>query len=175
MGSKVADRLIWAVETLAPEPGDRVLEVGCGHGVAVTLVCERLVDGHVTAIDRSPAMIRAAEKRNRAFVDAGRARFESASLSDADFGDQRFDRIFAVNVRDFATRPEQQLPAIRRWLAPQGIVAVFFQAPPGTRSNHTTELVRHNLEQHGFRIVRMLSKTLESAPVECVTADLPAA
>jgi cyclopropane fatty-acyl-phospholipid synthase-like methyltransferase len=39
MNAKAADRLVWAVDTMAIRPTDRVLEIGCGHGVAVTLVC----------------------------------------------------------------------------------------------------------------------------------------
>lgn len=38
-------RIDWAVAVVAPKPSDQLLEIGCGHGVAVTKVCERLVDG----------------------------------------------------------------------------------------------------------------------------------
>ncbi len=57
MAGKASERFVWAVDTLEVRPADRLLEVGCGHGVAVSLVCERLTTGTVTAIDRSPKMI----------------------------------------------------------------------------------------------------------------------
>ena len=89
MAVKASERFVWAVATLEVSPADHLLEVGCGHGVAVSLVCERLTTGTITAIDRSPQMIEMATRRNREHVDAGRAALEAVSLEDVDFGNRR--------------------------------------------------------------------------------------
>ena len=129
----VSERLRAVVERLDIRPNDRVLEIGCGHGVAATLVCERLEGGHLTAVDRSAKMIQAATRRNAAYVEAGRAEFLVASLEDLDLGDRRFDKIFAVRVGLFHREPERARGIVERWLAPGGAVFVFFDepSPPG--------------------------------------------
>jgi len=123
-------RLEAVVDALDIRPGDRVLEIGCGHGVAATLVCERLDGGSYTAIDRSAKMIAAARKRNAAHVEAGTAEFLVAALEDADLGDRRFDHVFAVRVGLFHREPARARALARRWLAPGGGVSAVFD-PPG--------------------------------------------
>ena len=71
--------------------------------VAATFVCERLVGGHLTAVDRSAKMVEAAARRNAAYVDAGTADFVVAGLEELDLGDRRFDKIFAVRIGDSST------------------------------------------------------------------------
>jgi ubiquinone/menaquinone biosynthesis C-methylase UbiE len=114
----MSDRLRGVVERLDVRPGDRVLEIGCGHGVAATLVCER--GGRLTAIDRSPKMVEAATRRNAEYVEAGTAEFLLASLEELELGDRRFERIFAVRVGLFHREPERAQRLAERWLAPGG-------------------------------------------------------
>jgi ubiquinone/menaquinone biosynthesis C-methylase UbiE len=129
----VSERLRPVVEQLDVRPDDRVLEIGCGHGVAATLVCERLEGGHLTAVDRSAKMIQAATRRNEAYVEAGRAEFLLADLEDLDLGERRFDKIFAVRVGLFHREPERARGIVERWLAPGGELFVFFDTPANNR------------------------------------------
>jgi ubiquinone/menaquinone biosynthesis C-methylase UbiE len=123
------DRLRSIVEQLDIRPDDRVLEIGCGHGIAATLVCERLEDGHLTAVDRSPKMIEAAARRNAAYVEAGKAEFLVADVEDMDLGDRRFDKVFAVRVGLFHREPERARALVRKWLAPAARIYSFYDEP----------------------------------------------
>ena len=172
MPSKVSERLMWAVEVLDIDPGDRVLEVGCGHGVAVSLVCERLgPEGRITAIDRSQKMIAAARRRNRLHVASGRAVLEAVALEDVELVDQRFDKVFAFNVAPFWLAPKEALEVVREHLAPGGAVYVFWDA----RRQHGSALgkrLSERLLRGGFSIDRVLVRKLKPVPAVCVIGRL---
>ncbi len=130
------------VEKMDIGPGDRVLEIGCGHGVAATLVCERLEEGHLTAVDRSEKMIQAAARRNATHVEAGRAEFLVAHLEGLDLKDRRFDKNFAARVGLFHREPERARGMVERWLAPGGELFVFFDQPSGKRVHRISPTIR---------------------------------
>ncbi|MFJ4976572.1 SAM-dependent methyltransferase [Streptomyces coeruleorubidus] len=147
----VPERLTWAVRILDPEPADRVLEIGCGRGVAVALVRDRLVTGTVTGIDRSAKAVEAARRRNSDALATGRAVFHTVSLEDADFATGSFDRILAVNVNLFWTRPaDRELAALGRWLVPGGLLCLCWEPPDGKRAGEIAAKVEPAVAGHGF-------------------------
>jgi ubiquinone/menaquinone biosynthesis C-methylase UbiE len=122
----MTDRLEAIVAGLDVAPGARVLEIGCGHGVAATHLLARLEHGRLTAVDRSPKMIAAAARRNADAVAAGRAEFLVAELEDLGLGDRRFDLVLAVRVGLFHREPERARRLVEPWLAPGGTVHAFY-------------------------------------------------
>ena len=167
---QIPERLAWAVETLAVGPTDRVLEIGCGTGVAVALVCERLAGGRITAIDRSPAMVGAARKRNREHLASGKAVIEQVALKDADFGGERFDRIFAVNVNLFWLGPADEPTVVKRLLAPGGAAYLFYQPPSIAQVPRVVDGCGALLRSHGFAVETVIREELRGGPGVCIIA-----
>jgi SAM-dependent methyltransferase len=171
---KASERFVWAVDTLGVRPADRLLEVGCGHGVAVSLVCEKLTSGTIVAIDRSPKMVEMATRRNREHVDAGRARFEAVALEDADFGDRRFDKVFSFNVAPFWHKAERSLDAVRDHLVQDALVYVFWDArhfaAEGGRALGNDLAGR--LREGGLDVDGVLVEDLRPVPAVCVKGRL---
>src|SRR5882672_3661615 len=174
MASKASERFVWAVDTLEVRPADRLLEVGCGHGVAVSLICEKLTTGRITGIDRSPRMIEMATRRNRQHIAAGRAALEAVPLEEADLREQRFDKVFAFNVAPFWLRPQAAFGAVNRHLAPDGAVYLFWDArhtAPG-RVRELSEQVKEKVRLGGFSVSRVLIRDMRPVPAVCVIGRL---
>ena len=158
---KSSDRLAWVVDALEVAPADRILEVGCGHGVAVSLVCERLRSGRITAVDRSAKMIEVAAKRNERHTD--KLRLIVAPIEEADLGDEAYDKVFAVHVAALH-KPGGALDVVRERLVPGGRLYLFSQAPswrePAPAEQFGDEL-RPVLEGAGLAVERVQVKELE--------------
>lgn len=162
----IPKRISAAVEHLAPQPDDQVLEIGCGNGAAAALVCERLVGGHLVAIDRSEKQIRLASGRLRPHLQAGRASLQVAALESAPLGDARFDKIFAINVNCFWLRYEQPLAVVKRLLKPDGAFFIFYEHPATAKMIEVAPVLRANLVQSGLAIWQ---ETM-SGPVYCLAS-----
>lgn len=125
----MSDRIHRFVEAMNVQPGDRILEIGCGHGVAASLICQKLDTGQYVGIDRSPKMIAAAMKRNAQFVSAAQAGFVLAELESYNPGERRFDKVFAMRVRFFHDKPLEAKRLVAGWLAPTGRLFVEYDEP----------------------------------------------
>jgi SAM-dependent methyltransferase len=130
----------WAVDLLDLRPSDRVIELGCGPGIALAAMADRITHGVAVGVDHSPVMIRQAGRRNAARVAEGRvllvrARVEDLLVADGDpTGDvdpgpfaEPFQAALSVNSVGFWEQPKQRLAALRRLMAPAGRVALVSQ------------------------------------------------
>lgn len=163
-------RIARAVELLAPRPGERVLELGCGPGVAVDLIAAALGDadgGRIDAIDRSATAIERAEARNAAHVAAGRATFAQVALEAFAPPAHAYDAILAVNVNHFWTSdPAPALAALAGALrAPGGRLLLCWNAPGGAaQPSARIDGVAEALRAAGFEAVGIAA----ADPIVCV-------
>lgn len=150
-GSGVPRRVHWAVQLLDVSPGDEILEIGCGPGVAVSLVCDRLAGGRITAVDRSAIAIQRAIQRNAGHVASGRAVLRQVDLAGLALVGQHFDKVFAINVNLLWVRPaDPELLLIKDLLRPGGVLRLIYETPGEEQAGRVTEAVTAALAKHGF-------------------------
>jgi ubiquinone/menaquinone biosynthesis C-methylase UbiE len=105
---------------------NRVLDLGCGTGVAARAVASRAgFSGHVTGVDVSPYL--AAEARRLA-ASEGLAETIEFCVGDSqrlDFPDNAFDAAVAHTLLSHVRDPLSVLKELRRVVRPGGMVGVF--------------------------------------------------
>lgn len=154
---------------LAPQPGERILDAGCGTGQLTAALASS--GARVTGLDNSPAMIEAA----RAACPA--AEFILASLTEFEAAEP-FDAVFSNAVLHWVRPPEQAARCIAAALKPGG----RFVAELGGTGNVATLLDAANalLGERGhaprqpwyFPSIAEYSTVLEDAGLEVTYALL---
>lgn len=153
MSEQIPERVRWAVDVLDPQPGDRLLEIGPGPGVAVQLIAPLLRDGRITAIDRSEVAVRRTTARNQPHVSAGKVLVQRCSFEQFDDRAGQFDKIYAINVNLFWVREaNDELRKAMRLLEPGGALFIFYETPGVSKARRIAQRLKPKLTGAGFDV-----------------------
>jgi SAM-dependent methyltransferase len=172
LGGRLAGRLMarkngplnaLVVERLELGEEDRLLDVGCGPGLALERAAARATRGFIAGVDVSDVMVRQAARRNRAAIRAGSAEVQRAEAAHLPYPPGRFTRACAVNSARFWPSLAEGLAELHRVLAPGGrlVLALRLRAadagPLDRRSHGASDAqlaeIETALRAAGFRAV----------------------
>ncbi|MBI3676311.1 MAG: class I SAM-dependent methyltransferase [Proteobacteria bacterium] len=170
-GSNVR-RSAWTVGLLKLLLRDRVLEIGCGPGIALKACLKRASEGTVVGLDHSGVMIAQARKRNLRAVRKKRLRLVTGTLADLPDSEPPFDKIFSVNVIQFIADKKAFVADCVKRLAPGGMFATTFQPRGGKPTREQAIEMGKTLEalltEAGLSQVRTQLLELKPVPAICV-------
>ena len=113
----------WGLKAAGIQLTDRVLDVGCGGGKAISRILEE-TRREVAGIDHSPEAVKTARSVNRAAVSSGRLRIVESSVESLPFRDGFFDVVTAFETTYFWPDLQAGLTEIRRVLSPGGRLVI---------------------------------------------------
>jgi ubiquinone/menaquinone biosynthesis C-methylase UbiE len=156
--TEVPPRIAWGLSVLAAEPGDRILEIGCGPGVAAALVCERLTTGSLIAIDRSAVAVDRTLRRCAEHVDAGLLDVRQTPLAALELPPASLDKAFAIDVNLFwVKQADQELELLHRVLRPGGTLSLLYDSVGPTCADRVVGPISRSLHQYGFDAVQTVT------------------
>ncbi len=167
----------WTVTLLSVQADDRVLEVGFGPGVGIQLVSQKATHGLTAGVDLSPTMVQVARQRNSAAIQTGRVELKQGDVAALPYGDDSFDKAFAIHAIYFWPQPTQGLKELRRVLKPGGLLAMtvlpkdkWERTPPSDIFTlYGAGDIERLLAEAGFREVRVeTSPQPDKFPGVCV-------
>ena len=177
MGRRTSNvaRSRWAIDLLDLQPTDRLLEVGCGPGLALEAAAAQAAA--VVGVDRSGVMIAQARRRNRAAVRDGRVTLHVAPIEALPALGEPFDKALAVNTVGVWADTVEGLGTIRQALRPGGTIAVVSQPRcPGATAVHSRKAadeLERLLDKAGYVDARTETLDALDPPAVCVLARAP--
>jgi cyclopropane fatty-acyl-phospholipid synthase-like methyltransferase len=163
----------WTVGLLALEPSFRVLEIGCGPGLALEGCSAIVTKGSVVGFDHSEVMVKQAKKRLEAQIRTGRVKISLGSLDDVVEEREPYDRVFSLNVVQFFSDLNDAFRKMHGCLNQGGMAVTTYQPrsskPTREQALEMAEKIEAAMAIAGFDQIERHELPLEPVPVISVT------
>jgi ubiquinone/menaquinone biosynthesis C-methylase UbiE len=115
------EQKIWRDAGLTPTM--RVLDLGCGTGIISQAIAQSLTSGSIVGVDRSPAMVLAAQNRAQE-QEMTNLTFQVGSSENLNLPSSSCDFVYARLLFQHLSNPQETLSEIQRVLKPGGIICI---------------------------------------------------
>jgi len=132
------------LDWLAPKPGQRWLDIGCGNGAFTEQIATRCAPASLVGIDPAEGQLAFARTR----LAPERAQFQLGSMMALPFPDDSFDVAAMALVIFFAPEPNEAVHEMARVLAPGGVAAAYVWDMAGKGS--PTDAVTSEIHAMGY-------------------------
>lgn len=106
------------VSLLAPQPGERALDIGCGPGLTTEALAVAVgAQGRVSGVDIAPPMLAIAQRRCASLAQVS---FELADVNRLPYADASFDVALASQVYEYVDAIDAALVELARVIRPGG-------------------------------------------------------
>jgi ubiquinone/menaquinone biosynthesis C-methylase UbiE len=148
-----------AQAALAVNPGDRVLEIGFGHGRTLEQLVAAAPAGFVAGLDHSSEMYEMARRRCAPLLASGRLALHLANSKAIPYPDADFDKVLAVHTLYFWDSSTEHLRELHRVMKSDGVCVLGFRPkedphaasfPDTVYTFYSRETVRDLLFDVGF-------------------------
>jgi cyclopropane fatty-acyl-phospholipid synthase-like methyltransferase len=168
-------RNLWTVDLLQLKPDDRIIEIGCGPGLALEACLAQAAAGEVVGLDHSRTMLDQARVRNAGASRDGRLQLRLESLDELPPGLGPFDKLYSANVVQFLPDRAAAFRKIHALLKPNGIAATTYMPRSKNPSRAEALAMADEIEGHmkvaGFVGIRIEELPLRPVPAVCIIGE----
>ncbi len=169
------ERNLWTIEKLKINPGDAILEIGCGPGIALSEASKFIDEGQIIGLDHSQTMIKQAAVRVRKHNRGNKIQLVLGTLNNISERNQLFDKIFSVNVVQFWDNQETEFKRMFSCLKKHGIAVTTYmpRARNSTRKDalEMADMVAMHMKNAGFLEIKISELATKHVPTVCITGQ----
>ena len=165
----------WTIDRLHIQPGDQILEIGYGPGMAMAYMFKTYKRIRIDGVDISSQMAEEAGKRNAEFAEKGKLRLFQGEIYDAEQELSQYDKVISVNNYPLWKHKKRCLSVIHHVMKEGAVIAMTVQPREEDASKektfaHAREMER-DLFQAGFRNISVKFRKFQPELTVCITAE----
>jgi ubiquinone/menaquinone biosynthesis C-methylase UbiE len=139
--------IIWGLAFLFENKkrrGLKILDVGCGAGLAMNLISKIVPDAKINGIDYSDEMVEAATIYNKKLIESKKVTIKKGSVDKLQFKDNMFDIVIATETIYFWPSLLENVKEVYRTLKNNGSFAIInedYDAKVNNSNSHTIAMI----------------------------------
>jgi len=126
---------------------DKIFEIGYGPGLGINLIAKMNIGCTISGLDYSELMQKKAIKRNQKFVDGGIVHLKYGDILFYEVGNEKFDKVFCVNVIYFWNDLNKVFQKIYSMLSDGGMYSIYMDHEKDfEKLKFTKDFCRYSIE-----------------------------